>query len=198
MCWKIIKGKRRGDGERQIPSHHNSSSHIGSYLPIPWRHQLFAALLQTERRRGGRNRFKKRDGDKKCELTHTYTLLTQNGEHVLLEAKGCWAYRGALWAHILKYTAAQKHLGSTLDYSWLPANTRVMSQNSRHLLPKLHWMHSMTFKGVLHILSAPICRKIVTRETFLQHDAEIFECAVTLRKGCDILFLQRWCLLVMW
>lgn len=72
--WKIIKGKRRGDGGRQIPSHHNSSSHIGSYLPIPWRHQLFAALLQRERRRGRRNRFKKRDGDKKCELTHAYAL----------------------------------------------------------------------------------------------------------------------------
>lgn len=109
--WKIIKGKRRGDGGRQIPSHHNSSSHIGSYLPIPWRHQLFAALLQRERRRGERNRFKKKGMEIRSVSWHIHIHFTmQNGEHVLSEAKGCWAYSGALRAHILKYTAAQKHI----------------------------------------------------------------------------------------
>lgn len=168
------KGKRRGDGGRRLPSHHNSSSHVGSYLPIPWRHQLFAAFLHREREKK-KKRWKKQILKKKGMEIRSVSwhirihFTTQNGEHVLSEARGCWSY--TYW------------------------NTQPPRSTSAATV-KLHRMHWMAFKGVLHILSVPICRKIDHEHD--EHGAEIFERAVAPRKGCDILFSQRWRLLVKW
>lgn len=65
MHWKIIQQRGEGRGGRAVEGADSTSSqqqraHAGSYLPIPRRHQLLAALLQGERRRGGRKRLKRR------------------------------------------------------------------------------------------------------------------------------------------
>lgn len=146
-------------GAEHIPTHCNCSAHTRartrSYLPIPWRHQLIAALLQVERRSGGRKWLKRRTGAEDVSRRRRSCFETRTERACAVRDGGCWMCRGTF---ISSMTSVWKHHGGTnyssaemmLDVRVCDEEREILFLSQTHFLS--HFQRLLIDRAVLSVV----------------------------------------------